>query len=138
MRQPQGEDRRPVASGRRNLRNDGLAELDRLAQLLDSQWRIPGTRIKFGVDAIIGLVPGLGDLATGVVSAHLLLRAARFGIPPGLLGRMIGNVAVDTVVGSIPLLGSVFDLFFKANNRNLSLLRRHLQDEPRRTLPGRE
>ena len=106
---------------------EALEELDRLARLLDSRWRIPGTDIRFGADALVGLLPGVGDAATGLVSAYIILRAANHGAPKRLLARMAGNVALDTVVGSIPLAGSVFDLFFKANNRNIRLLRRHLE-----------
>lgn len=104
-----------------------LAELDRMARLLDSRWRIPGTQIRFGVDAVAGLIPGLGDAATGLVSAWIVLNAAKHGASGPLLARMVGNVALDTVVGSVPLLGSVFDVFFKANKRNMRLLVRHLE-----------
>ncbi len=104
-----------------------LGELDALARLLDSRWRIPGTRIRFGVDAVVGLLPGLGDTATGLVSAYIVLRAHRHGAGAGLLTRMAGNVLLDTAVGSIPLLGTVFDVAFKANNRNIRLLRAHLE-----------
>ena len=104
-----------------------LAELDGLARLLDSQWRIPGIGIRVGIDALAGLVPGLGDLAAGAVSAYIVLKGARLGVPSPVIGRMIGNVVLDTAVGSIPLLGSVFDVFFRANNRNIRLLRRHVE-----------
>jgi hypothetical protein len=104
-----------------------VAELDLLAALLDSRWRIPGTSIRFGLDALVGLVPVLGDAATGVVSAYIVLRARNCGAGKTLVARMLGNVLIDTVVGSIPILGSIFDVYFKANNRNISLLRRHLQ-----------
>lgn len=104
-----------------------LARLDRLAFLLDSKWRIPGTSRTFGVDAVAGLIPGVGDIATGLVSAHIIREAVRLGIPNALLARMVGNVALDVAVGTVPLLGSVFDLFFKANRRNMRLLRRHLE-----------
>ncbi len=104
-----------------------LAELGILAGLLDSRWRIPGTSIRFGLDAVVGLVPVLGDAATGLVSVYILLRARELGAGRALLARMLGNVVLDTVVGSVPLLGSVFDVYFKANNRNIRLLRRHLE-----------
>ncbi|MBH0237494.1 DUF4112 domain-containing protein [Methylobrevis albus] len=106
-----------------------LAEIDRLATWLDSRWRIPGTSWRFGLDAVAGLVPGLGDAAGGLVSAFLILRARQLGLPTHVLVRMIGNVAIDTLVGSVPLLGSVFDVAFKANRRNVRLLRNHLQGE---------
>jgi hypothetical protein len=79
------------------------------------------------LDAVVGLAPGIGDLATGAISGYVIYRAARLGASPLVLGRMAGNIALDTVVGSVPLLGSVFDVFFKANVRNVRLLRRHLQ-----------
>lgn len=104
-----------------------LADLDRLADMLDSRWRIPGTGVRFGVDAVAGLLPGIGDAATGLISAYIVARAAGHGASGGLLARMVGNVALDTIVGSVPLLGSVFDVFFKANNRNIGLLRRHIE-----------
>ena len=104
-----------------------ISEFERLARLLDSRWRIPGTSIRFGLDPIVGLVPGLGDLAAGLVSGYIVLLAARLGLPSHLLARMIGNVLVDVVFGSVPLIGSVFDLFYKANRRNLRLLERHVE-----------
>ena len=104
-----------------------LADLDRLARLLDSNWRIPGTSWRFGVDAVAGLLPGVGDLATGLISAYIVLQAPALGASNGVMARMIGNVALDTLVGSIPLLGSIFDVYYKANNRNIRLLRRHLE-----------
>ncbi len=103
-----------------------LAELDVLARLLDSRWRIPGTPFRFGVDAVIGLVPILGDSASALTSIYILSRARALGVGKGVLTQMFGNVVFDTLVGSIPLLGSVFDIYFKANNRNIKLLRRHL------------
>ena len=103
-----------------------IAELDLLAALLDSRWRIPGTSIRFGLDALVGLVPVLGDAAMGIVSAYIVLRARNCGAGNGLVARMLGNVLLDTVVGSVPILGSIFDVYFKANNRNIRLLRRHL------------
>ena len=112
--------------------SDVIAELDLLAALLDSRWRIPGTSIRFGLDALVGLVPVLGDAATGVVSAYIVLRARNCGAGKGLIARMLGNVLLDTVVGSVPVLGSIFDVYFKANNRNVSLLRRHLQSRRER------
>lgn len=104
-----------------------VAELDLLANLLDSRWCIPGTSIRFGLDALVGLVPVLGDAATGIVSVYIVLRARSCGAGKTLVARMLGNVLLDTVVGSVPILGSIFDVYFKANNRNIRLLRRHLQ-----------
>jgi hypothetical protein len=96
-----------------------------LADLLDSRWRIPGTPWRFGVDAIAGLVPGAGDLVAGLAGLYILSAASRAGVPKNVMARMIGNIAVDTVVGSIPILGGIFDLFFKSNQRNLRLYQKH-------------
>lgn len=108
-----------------------LAGLDELARNLDSRWRIPGTGIRFGLDAVAGLIPGVGDVAGALVSAHIILHGWRAGAPGHVIARMVGNVALDTVIGSIPVLGSVFDVYYKANLRNVRLLRRHF-GEPRR------
>ena len=112
-----------------------LEELEHLAHMLDSRWTIPGTGIRFGVDAVAGLLPGVGDAAAALVSAYIILHARRLGAPNGLQARMVSNVALDTIVGSVPVLGSVFDLFYKANNRNIALLRRHLHERHGRRLP---
>lgn len=115
--------RDPVARDRAAI----ITEFERVSRLLDSQWRIPGTGIRFGIDPLVGLVPGLGDVATGLVSAYIVLVARRLGLPNHVMARMVGNIVVDVVFGSIPLLGSVFDLFYKANRRNFRLLQRQLE-----------
>jgi hypothetical protein len=106
-----------------------LAHLERLADLLDSRWRIPGTRIPIGIDGIASIFPVVGDSATGVVATYLVFQASRFGVPKSVLLRMAGNVGLDWAVGSIPVLGTLFDIGFKANRRNINLLRRHLEQE---------
>ena len=102
-----------------------LRHLDQYSKLLDTRFRIPGTNIRFGLDFLIGLVPWAGDLISFLFSAGLILTMARHGASGQVLAKMIGNVALDTTVGSIPLLGDVFDLFFKANRRNYHLLEKH-------------
>jgi hypothetical protein len=102
-------------------------ELAELAQLLDSKWGVLGFR--FGIDAIAGLLPVVGDAATGLISAYIVYKAARLGAPRDVLGRMAANVVIDVAVGAIPVAGTVFDVFFKANNRNIKLLRAHLKAE---------
>jgi hypothetical protein len=102
-----------------------------LADLLDSRWRIPGTSVRFGMDAVAGLVPGAGDLVAGLAGLYILSAAARAGVPKSVMTRMIGNIALDTVVGSVPILGGIFDLFFKSNQRNLKLYAKHAQVQQR-------
>lgn len=104
-----------------------LDRLDRLATLLDGRWRIPVIGWRFGLDAIIGLVPGLGDIAGGLISATIILRARRLGAPNHILALMAGNVLLDVAAGSIPVLGDLLDVWLKANRRNTRLLRRHLE-----------
>jgi Domain of unknown function (DUF4112) len=104
-----------------------LERLKRLSRLLDSAIAIPGTRYRFGLDAIVGLVPGIGDAIGAIFSIYIIFQAARLGASKAVLARMIGNVGVDTIVGEIPLLGDLFDVGFQANIRNLSLLEHHLQ-----------
>ncbi|MGH7497227.1 MAG: DUF4112 domain-containing protein, partial [Gemmatimonadales bacterium] len=98
----------------------------RVGWILDSSFRVPGTRIRFGLDMIIGLVPGLGDLIAGALSLYIIAESARIGVPRSLLLRMGWNVAVDTLVGEIPIFGDLFDVAWKANMRNLALLEEHL------------
>jgi uncharacterized protein DUF4112 len=102
-----------------------VERLRRLAVLLDDSIPIPGTRFRIGVESIIGLIPGAGDLAGGAFSLYILLQAARMGVPRPLLVRMGTNLVVDVVVGAVPVLGDLFDAGFKANLRNLALLERH-------------
>lgn len=99
-----------------------LKRLQRLAKLMDTAWRIPFTRIRFGLDSAFGLIPGLGDMATMFISLYALVLARRAGAPPALMARMAGNVALDFGLGAIPVVGDVFDVFFKSNTRNLALL----------------
>jgi len=101
--------------------------LRRLGNLLDNSISVPGTGFRFGLDTVIGLVPGVGDLVSGALSLYIVAEAARLGLPKPLLLRMGYNVAVDTIVGSVPLLGDLFDAGYKANLRNLALVQQHLQ-----------
>ncbi len=99
-----------------------LARLDRLTALLDSQYCIPWTPIRFGWDAIVGLVPVLGDLAMTVASLYLVSLARQLGAGKAMTAVMAGNVLVDALIGAIPIIGTVFDVWFRANERNLRLL----------------
>lgn len=103
-----------------------LKRLDRLARLLDEHFIIPGTRWRMGLDGLIGLIPGIGDAVTGGMALYILLQARRLHLPRHVQARMLANIGIDALVGSVPVLGDVFDIAFKANRRNLDLLRRHL------------
>ena len=105
---------------------DPAAGVRSLARLLDAAVAIPGTNFRIGLDALIGLVPGVGDLAGAAMSGYIVLAAARLGVPKPVLFRMILNVAVDGLVGSIPVLGDLFDAGWRANTRNTALLDRYL------------
>jgi len=100
----------------------------KLAELLDSKFRIPGTNIRFGIDPIIGLVPGLGDWLGGFLSLYFLVYAAVLEARISVLLRMLLNILLDVVIGTIPLLGEIFDVGWKANLRNAKLLDQHIQD----------
>ena len=108
-----------------------LRQLDWLAKLMDSQFRIPGTDIRFGLDAIIGLIPGAGDLTTFGVSGYMILVMARNGAGGLVLTRMVMNILIDAIVGAIPILGDIFDVAFKANMRNMRLMHTYYK-------PGRQ
>ena len=99
-----------------------IEALERWARLLDAAFGIPGTRIRFGIDAIIGLVPGAGDALAGIFSATVMLQAARMGVPRVVLLRMVANALIDVLLGAIPFLGDIFDVGWKANLRNVKLL----------------
>ncbi len=101
--------------------------LQRLEILLDEAFRVPGTQIRFGLDGIIGLVPGLGDVLAGLLSLVIPLAAWMRGLPYIALVRMGVNLAIGVLVGSVPLLGDAFDIAWKTNRRNYALLRRHLE-----------
>lgn len=107
---------------------DQMRALRSLARWMDEAVRIPGTSMRVGLDALLGLLPGVGDLAGGLVSASFLVGAVRLGAPPVLVVRMALNVALDALVGAVPLLGDVFDFGWKANRKNLALLERHRAD----------
>lgn len=113
-------------------RRENLERLDRLAWLLDSSIPVPGTRWHVGWDGLIGLLPGIGDLVAGGLSSYILLQALWMGLPPAVLGRMGLNIVLESVVGMVPVAGDLFDFAFKANQRNVRLMRAYLED-PRAT-----
>lgn len=97
-----------------------------IARLMDSAFVIPGTRVRAGLDSLLGLVPGVGDLASGAIGLFLIMQARELGASRWLQTRMLGNLVLDTTVGSVPLLGDAFDVLFKANLRNIKLLEKEL------------
>jgi hypothetical protein len=107
----------------------GFDALRKVAQLLDSAFVIPGTSYRVGLDPILGLVPGLGDLVSPLFTIGILWQARELAIPRVVLLRMIFNVAIDSLLGAVPVVGDLFDVAWKANNKNLVLLERHAQEE---------
>ncbi len=120
-------DATPVAS-----REERIARIDALARLFDTAFVVPGTNIRFGLDAMIGLVPGIGDAITTLMALYIVREARALGAPRLLVGRMLANVAIDGIVGAVPLVGDAFDLAWRANRRNVALLRDHLDRTERR------
>jgi hypothetical protein len=104
-----------------------IERIERLARLLDSEFRVPGTDFRFGLDGMLGLLPVVGDAVTGLLSTYLIAEAARVGARKHVLFRMGWNVAVDAFLGSIPILGDIFDFGFKANRRNANIAIRELE-----------
>src|SRR5215210_6607681 len=105
---------------------DSVARLEALATLLDSAFIIPGTKQRVGIDALLGLIPGIGDAVSTALSAYIIWEARQLGLPRWKIARMIGNVALDTTLGAVPLAGDVFDVFFRANKRNMRIVREHI------------
>jgi hypothetical protein len=112
-------------------REQRLARLDALAKLLDVAFILPGTNIRYGIDGLIGLVPVVGDLITTAISLWVVREARALGAPWHVTARMLGNVALDGVVGLVPIAGDAFDVMFRANIRNMRLLRRWMDKQPR-------
>jgi hypothetical protein len=104
-----------------------LARLEMLAKLMDGAFVIPGTAIRFGLDGIIGLIPVAGDIIAGLVSTYLIWEAKQLGAPRFLITRMLANTFLDTAIGSVPVVGDAFDVLFRANMKNMALLRRYLE-----------
>lgn len=102
-----------------------LRWVDQVAHLMDSQFRLPGTNFRFGLDPILGLIPVVGELGTFAISAVLILTMIRHGASRKVVVKMVLNVLIDTLVGSIPVIGNLFDFAYKSNERNVRLLRQH-------------
>ena len=116
-----------IPDERAAAREGALRRLDSLSYVLDNSIRVPGTRARFGVDAVIGLIPGFGDAAGSLLSAYIVVEAARLGAPAATLVRMLLNVGIEALVGAVPVAGDLFDASWKANARNVALLRGELE-----------
>lgn len=105
-------------------------ELELLARWMDGVFRVPGVGWRFGLDAILGLLPGIGDTASSVATLYILAAAHRYGVTRATLLRMALNVVLDTTIGALPLVGDIFDVYWKSNQRNVELLNRHMLATP--------
>lgn len=112
-------------------REQRFARLEALARLLDVAFILPGTKVRYGIDGLIGLIPVVGDLFTTAISLWMVREARALGAPAHVVARMLGNVALDGVVGLVPFAGDAFDVMFRANMRNMRILRRWMDKQPR-------
>jgi Domain of unknown function (DUF4112) len=110
-------------------RYERVARLDTLANLLDTAFILPGTNVRFGFDALIGLVPGIGDAITTLISLYIVHEARQLAAPSHVIIRMLANIALDGFVGAVPLVGDAFDVMWRSNRRNVQLLREWLARE---------
>src|SRR5687768_17430190 len=108
-------------------REDPMQSLRALTRILDEAFTVPGTRFRFGLDALIGLIPGFGDLTGAAMTGFTIITAYRMGVPGSVLLNMVLNLGIDALVGAVPLIGDIFDFGFKANRRNLDFLERYVQ-----------
>lgn len=113
----------------KNHNGVNLKQLDQLSKWMDSKFRIPGTDITFGLDPIIGMVPVLGDVVTYCIHLFVVYHAFRFGTGKKIVFKMLGNVLIDFLIGKIPVLGYFIDFAYKANDRNVKLLREHYEED---------
>lgn len=113
-------------------RERAIERLRVLADLLDTAILVPGTRFRFGLDGVLGLVPVVGDIVTSALALYIVYEARRLGVPRFKIARMLGNVALDGCLGAVPVAGDLFDFAFKANRRNMRILQAHLDGEKRR------
>ncbi|WP_227816210.1 DUF4112 domain-containing protein [Nitrogeniibacter aestuarii] len=107
--------------------DEELRKLDRLAWWMDAAFKVPGTKWRVGLDGLIGLIPGIGDLIAGGASAWIVAHAVRLGLPWHVVIRMAGNVALESLVGTIPVIGDLFDMGYKANQRNVAIMREAIE-----------
>jgi hypothetical protein len=104
-----------------------LNRIRKLSRLMDTAIGIPGTKFRIGIDPIIGLVPGAGDIISTGFSAYIIYLATRFGLPSKDIRKMIFNIGLEAAVGTVPVVGDMFDAYYKSNIRNLAILEQHLQ-----------
>ena len=132
---PAEPDAHPVLEHYEDEYSSTLRRVESLSRILDSRFRIPVTNVRFGWDSIVGLIPGVGDTLMVLPQLYLVYEARRLGLGKRTLARMLGNILVDWIVGSVPVLGDVFDVAFKSNRRNASIVthairKRRIRDEP--------
>jgi len=114
---------------RYHSRREAVDRLDFIARVLDTAFIVPGTNIRFGIEAIIRLVPGIGDAVASALSCVILVEAHRLGVPRTVLARMIANVLLEGTAGAMPVVGDMFDVVFRANRRNIRILRDYMERE---------
>ena len=120
----------------KELNEEKLLRLKRLSHNLDEAITIPGTERKIGIDPIIGLIPGGGDLIGGALSIYIMHAGIRMGVPRAVIIRMFGNVALDFIIGCIPIIGDLFDAMWKSNQRNVKLIEQSVMSERKNTIFG--
>lgn len=117
-------------------RGDSIARMELVAHLLDTAFVLPGTKQRVGIDALIGLVPGVGDLVTTLLSTYIIWEAKRLGLPKRKIARMMLNLGIHATVGTLPFAGDAFDALFRVNQRNMQIVREHLGLKPGRRGPS--
>ncbi len=125
----------PLANDTSQSDRQRMERIIKIARWMDSAYRVPGTNFRFGLDGILGLIPGVGDITTSVVSLYAIYLAHQVGASRWTLTRMAGNLALDLTLGALPLVGDVFDFFFKSNRRNVRILEKHLRRQSAHTAP---
>ncbi len=110
----------------KEILEEKLTRLRQLSENLDESFTIPGTNIKFGIDALIGLVPGGGDLIGSLFSLYLLRTAIKMKLPKSAILSIMFNIIIDTTIGIVPVIGDIFDIFWKSNKRNMRIIEKHL------------
>jgi hypothetical protein len=115
--------------GSSHSRRAALKRIDVLSQLFDTAFLLPGTNVRFGIEAILRLVPGIGDVAASALSSYLLYEAHRLEVPGHIFARLAANIALEGVIGAVPVVGDLFDVGFKANRRNLNILKDYFEEQ---------